>query len=527
MGENQRFFLAVILSFIFVFLYTSWLAKEHRSHNVVASSSSESEPVQARVQGETQLVETPRLGLVDISSDLLKLTVSPTGGFVKSVELLKFKKAVEGPENVKLFNSEYYPGFLSLVFKDTVDFSVSYSLNLRETSNFKELELSGEISGAPVLKKLRFSRNSYLLDVEVVSSQPFSVAVPVLLINGTSRLNLRSLFKIDSLGKVSRLRFETFQENLHFSDFKMIGFDDLYFANVSVFEGAKNKAIYDRNLQALLIPASGRLSFKVFWGPKELHLLESYGQDFKKLIDLGFFAILAEPILRFLLWLGDLLKNYGLAIVLMTIIIRLLLYPLNSISYKAMQKLKEIQPELEELKAKYKDDPQALNRELILFYQKKGVNPLKGCLPILLQLPIFFGLFSALHHAIELRYSTFFGWIKDLSSPDYIYIFSFPVPLLTLILGATLIWQHKITPIQVSDPDQERVLKLMPYIFIVMLIIVPLPAGNLVYWLVSNILSIGQQLVMQRSGLKINPFWINLALGCAIFLISGLLVWLF
>jgi YidC/Oxa1 family membrane protein insertase len=307
----------------------------------------------------------------------------------------------------------------------------------------------------------------------------------------------------------------------------MIGFDDLYFANVSVFEGAKNKAIYDRNLQALLIPASGRLSFKVFWGPKELHLLESYGQDFKKLIDLGFFAILAEPILRFLLWLGDLLKNYGLAIVLMTIIIRLLLYPLNSISYKAMQKLKEIQPELEELKAKYKDDPQALNRELILFYQKKGVNPLKGCLPILLQLPIFFGLFSALHHAIELRYSTFFGWIKDLSSPDYIYIFSFPVPLLTLILGATLIWQHKITPIQVSDPDQERVLKLMPYIFIVMLIIVPLPAGNLVYWLVSNILSIGQQLVMQRSGLKISPFWINLALGCVIFLMSGLLVWLF
>ncbi len=147
MGENQRFFLAFILSFIFVVFYTSWLAKEHRSHNVVTSSSPESEPVQARVQGETQLVETPRLGLVDISSDILKLTVSPTGGFVKSVELLKFKKAVEGPENVKLFNSEYYPGFLSLVFKDTVDFSVSYSLNLRRPQ-FQELELSSEISGA-------------------------------------------------------------------------------------------------------------------------------------------------------------------------------------------------------------------------------------------------------------------------------------------------------------------------------------------------------------------------------------------
>jgi len=527
MGENQRFFLAFVLSFIFVFLYTSWLAKENASHNVSASSSSESEPVQARVEGDTHQVETPTHGLVDISSDLLQLTVSPTGGFVKSVELLKFKKSVESSERVKLFNTEIYPGFLSLVFKDSVDFSVSYSLNSRETENFKELELLGEVSGAPVLKKLRFSRNSYLLDVEVVSNQPFSVAVPVLLMNGSSRFNARSVFKIDSLGKVSRTQLEDAQEDLHFSDFKMIGFDDLYFANVSVFEVAKNKAIYDKNFQALLIPASGRLSFKVFWGPKELRLLESHGQDFKKLIDLGFFAILAEPILRFLLWLGDLLKNYGLAIVLMTIIFRLVLYPLNSISYKAMQKLKEIQPELEELKAKYKDDPQALNRELILFYQKKGVNPLKGCLPILLQLPIFFGLFSALLHAIELRHSTFFGWIKDLSSPDYIYIFSFPVPLLTLILGATLIWQHKITPMQVSDPDQERVLKLMPYIFIVMLIIVPLPAGNLVYWLVSNILSIGQQLVMQRSGLKINPFWINLALGCAIFFISWLIVWLF
>ena len=246
------------------------------------------------------------------------------------------------------------------------------------------------------------------------------------------------------------------------------------------------------------------ISSDLYFGPKSIPILKEVGRELHKVVNFGMFDILAKPCLSLMRFIYDFIPNYGAAIILMTILIKILLWPLGSKSYKSMAEMRKIQPLLTEMREKYKNDKQKLNQEMMNLYKAYKINPLGGCLPMILQIPVFFALYRMLYEAIELRHAPFFGWIQDLAAPDR--LFSFPVtipymeppygiPVLTILMGASMFLQQKMTPVM-GDASQQKVMMLMPIIFTV--IFINFSAGLVLYWLVNNIISIGQQYYIQK-----------------------------
>jgi len=244
--------------------------------------------------------------------------------------------------------------------------------------------------------------------------------------------------------------------------------------------------------------------FTFYMGPKSLKVLGQYDNSFKNAINFGFFNILAKPLLITMNIIHDYIPNYGVAIILLTVLIKLIFWPLGTKSYKSMNKMKKVQPLMTELRQKYKDDKQRMNKEVMALYKTYKVNPASGCLPMLVQMPIFFALYRMLYQAIELRHAPFVAWITDLSAPDRLFEFSFTIPMmqaphglpmLTLIMGASFLLQQKMTP-ATGDPMQAKMMMLMP-IFMTVLFI-NFPAGLVLYMFVNNIISMGQQYYIQK-----------------------------
>jgi YidC/Oxa1 family membrane protein insertase len=223
--------------------------------------------------------------------------------------------------------------------------------------------------------------------------------------------------------------------------------------------------------------------------------------NLERALDFGWFTFLAKPLLVFLKWLYNYFHNYGIAIIILTVIIKILFWPLTHKSYKSMQVMKKIQPKMAQIREKYKDDREKLNQELMMLYRTYKVNPLGGCLPMVLQIPVFFALYRMLYGAIELRHQPFWLWINDLTAPDRLNVgFDIPylggLPVLTLLMGASMFIQQKMTPTS-GDPRQEKMMLMMPVIFTVFFI--NFPSGLVLYWLVNNVLSIVQQYWINRT----------------------------
>ncbi len=231
------------------------------------------------------------------------------------------------------------------------------------------------------------------------------------------------------------------------------------------------------------------LRFVGFAGPKELEILQEVGHDLEQAIDFGWFALIARPLLWVIKFFYTFLGNYGLSIILVTVIIKMLFWPLTQKSYKAMKDMQRLQPEMQKLREKFKNDKERLNRELMSFYKDHRVNPLGGCLPMVVQIPVFFALYKVLLFAIELRHAPFAFWITDLSAKDPYYI-------TPLIMGATMFIQQKMTP-TTMDPAQAKIFMIMPVVFTVLFL--NFPSGLVLYWLVNNILTIAQQMLVNRT----------------------------
>ena len=245
--------------------------------------------------------------------------------------------------------------------------------------------------------------------------------------------------------------------------------------------------IQDSPLIALQMKPGGN-SFIVYAGPKEYNRLQDLNVGLEHIIDFGFFSILARPLFWILKFFYKFLGNYGWAIVLLTIIVRVPFIPLINKSQKSMKKMQELQPKLTELKEKYKNDPQKMQKETLGIYKKYKVNPMGGCLPMLLQIPVFFALYKVLMIAIELRGAPFMLWVTDLSVKDPYYI-------LPIVMGVTMVIQQKMTPTSL-DPKQNKLMMLMPVIFTFMFL--NFASGLVLYWLVNNVLSIIQQYITNK-----------------------------
>lgn len=227
----------------------------------------------------------------------------------------------------------------------------------------------------------------------------------------------------------------------------------------------------------------------LYLGPKEISILSKQGSKLEKCIDFGWFDIVAKPLLIAMDFFYRFCGNYGIAIILITLIIKILFWPLTHKSYQSMKDMQKLQPEMAKLKEKYKDKKEDLNREVMALYKKYNVNPLGGCLPIILQIPVFIALYRVLQDSIELRHANFISfWINDLSSLD-------PTYISPLLMGASMFYQQKMTPSS-ADPAQAKMMLMMPVIFTFMFL--SFPSGLVLYWLVNNVLSIAQQLYINK-----------------------------
>ncbi len=287
-------------------------------------------------------------------------------------------------------------------------------------------------------------------------------------------------------------------------DVRWFGFEDKYFLQAIIEKSVSNATVTIRRTDAknvAVVYTAGQTAAQpgtaltndrmLFVGPKEIKPLKAVGYELNKALDFGFFAVIPKPLLIAMNWIDSFTRSYGWAIIILTIIIKIVLYPLTLKSFKSMKELQKIQPLMKEVQQKYKGDKQKLNQELMKLYSEHKINPMGGCLPMLLQIPILFALYKVFYQAIELRHTPFHivgTWLPDLSAMDPYYI----TPVL---MGASQFVMQKMTP-TAGDPMQQKMMLIMPVIFTFMFL--SFPSGLVIYWLISNVLSIAQQAYINR-----------------------------
>ncbi len=311
-----------------------------------------------------------------------------------------------------------------------------------------------------------------------------------------------------------------------------IGFSDKYWLtalipdqqaslNFKFSEVGSQDALYQAgyiNEQSQLVAVGATLAFgsKLFAGAKKVTLLDSYGETlglekFDRAIDFGWFYFLTKPFFYAINWLNSLLGNFGLAVIAFTVVVKIFFFPLANKSYRSMGKMRLVSPKIQQIRERHADDRTAMNREMMDLYKKEKINPAAGCLPVLLQIPVFFALYKVLFVTIEMRHAPFFGWITDLSAPDPTSIFNvfgllpfgvdFLPPFLQLgawpiMMGLSMFFQMRLNP-PPPDPVQARIFQFMPLIFTFLL--ATFPAGLVIYWTWNNLLSMAQQWYIMRT----------------------------
>jgi len=461
-------------------------------------------PAATRVVEDLTTVETP----------LFKGTFTSIGGGIKSFELKRFRSALKADSPVEDIGQTVAKGnsfktrITSNGVSEFVVFKPSSSGLVLRDGEEGELTYSGTTSsGLRVEKKYIFTAGSYIVQTELnfenAAAHPFGGRAEITLesnLAGKDKFGYHTGPIVDTKEKLLR-QSEKEPQASGSQKLKWLGIEDKYFLSAIIpktdIQTSWLAEIPATNASSVVLQvpfnlASGaRAAFKynTFLGPKEYDLLVKQKNGLEEAIEFGWFGFMAKPLLVVLNFFERYLGNYGLAIILITVIIKIIFYPLTKHSLKSMKEMQKIQPQLAALKEKYKDNKEKLNKEMMELYKRYKINPVGGCLPMILQIPVFIALYEVLYVAIELRHAPLFLWIHDLSDKDPYYI-------TPVIMGATMFIQQKMTPSTV-DPSQAKIMLIMPIIFTFMFL--NFPAGLVVYWLINNVLSIAQQYYIQRS----------------------------
>ncbi len=474
----------------------------------------------------------PKTGeLLTLKNDVLELDIDTLGGVVSKARLLKHLEEDKSP--VLLFDRsnerQYFArtGLVSGSGAELPNHTQVFAATKNQANN--SITLIAEKNGVRLEKTYTLDKGSYVVEakhtIKNISAQNLDATLYAELVRDGGKPSFK--------GKVEESSFySTFTGPAVYTDaekFHKIDFSDIekgkskvpstqpagdtawvamvqhYFVSAWVPPATYSKDLYveklDKNqfrvgvkskLDALSIGQEKVETFKLFVGPQEERVLESVAPGLELVKDYGWLTILAKPIFWLLEKIHALVNNWGWAIILLTIFIKLVFFPLSAASYKSMARMKEVQPRLLEMKERYKGEPQKLNQAMMEMYRKEKINPLGGCFPVLIQIPVFIALYWVLLASVEMRAAPWLGWIQDLSKPDTLFgvWFGAPIGLLPILMAISMFIQTKLNPTP-PDPVQAKLMMLMPIVFSFMFFF--FPAGLVLYWVVNNILSIAQQ----------------------------------
>jgi len=547
--DTQRLVLLFIFGFSVLMLWEAW-QKEMRPKPVPAApAAQQGVPTPQQMPATAPASGTPVTGkpaapfaavpgdgaalakgqTVRVRTDLIVAEIDTLGGTLKRLELIKHKDSADPSKNFVLFGPEHQyeaqsgltgeggPNHRTLWRTQSLDYALAAGKDAVEV----RLSTTGR-DGASVDKLYTFHRDSYVIDISLEIRNPGPAAVaPFAYLqfthDGKPAADANTLAQ--SFGAQSFIGFAVYTaekafEKIHPSDIDKGKIDaqkraengwlsmvQHYFVSAALVpdkvarEYAFEKRADGTYVGRVLVPvapiaagASARLTLPLYAGPQEQRRLKAAAPGLDLVVDYGWLTIIAWPLFWLLEKLHDLTGNWGVAIILLTVLIKLIFFPLSAASYKSMAKMKLVTPRLTKIREMYGHDRQKMNQAMMELYKTEKINPLGGCFPILVQIPVFIALYWVLLGAIELRHAPFILWIKDLSALDPYYV-------LPILMTATMVLQTRMNPVP-PDPVQAKVMQFMPFVFSIFFFF--FPAGLVLYWLVNNILSILQQWQIQR-----------------------------
>ncbi len=538
--EQARLLIAIAISFLVFFLWSVFFAppapvqRPEQTAERAPAIYQETEPTMRetpeRGPADTVGLEPGRTARrITVDTPLFRMTLSETGAAVVSMVLKEYRETMAADSPNKELVSEELPLGTALTYfegsgirgLERALYSATQAPDIIHVAgqavDVRFVHENGE--GIRIEKTYRFFPDTYLVDISVNienrTTRPLDGTLKMALRNygndfqgqmgfqGPSGLvnNRLEQVKLKNIAEASPV-----QGALHW-----VAIEKQYFMDSLIKRESRDAQMIMESSNTLLenqyaipnvaIAPGGReiFDFSLFMGPRSLSVLRSAGHNLDRAINFGWVDFIAKPCLWFMNFIHGIVPNYGVAIIILTIVTRLLFWPLAQISYKSMNEMRKLQPLMQEIREKHKDDKTRINQETMALYRTYKINPLGGCLPMIVQLPVFFALYRMLYQSIELRHAPFFGWINDLSAPDRLFQFGFSIPfmqepygipVLTLIMGASMFLQMKMSPAP-GDPLQAKMMMLMPVVFT--FIFINFPSGLVLYWLVSNMVSIAQQ----------------------------------
>ena len=543
--DTRRLILFFIFSFSLVMLWDAWQKFQIKQNPPPATARQGVAVKDAAIPQPSQPLPVPAVpgvapvapvapvavpgagvvGKVTVRTDVLVAEIAAEGGDLRYLELLQQKDAADKNRNFVLLGNEHryfaQTGLLAQgielpTHKTMFEFAPG-TRELKDGEAKLKVRLETTLGSVKVAKIYTFSRGSYAVDVsyEITNgtAAPIAPSAYLQLLRDNKAPAGESQFLMTYTGPA----FYTDTEKFHKFDFSdaekgksvpvkpagdgWVGMIQHYFAAAWLPQGGATREFYSKKVAenlftaGVIVPigtiavgATGAFDAKLYAGPQDQDRLKELAPGLELVVDYGWLTIIAQPMFWLLKWLHAALGNWGLAIIALTVIIKAVFFPLSAASYKSMARMKKVTPRMTQIRERYGNDRTKMNQAMMELYKEEKINPLGGCLPIVIQIPVFIALYWTLLASVEMRHAPFYGWITDLSAPDPYYI-------LPIIMAVSMFVQTRMNPTP-PDPIQAKMMMIMPVVFSVFFFF--FPAGLVLYWVVNNILSIAQQWQITR-----------------------------
>lgn len=552
--DLQRIVAFVVFSFSLLMLWNAWQDYNHPKPAVTAQAPGQPAanpalptPGQALQVGQPAAPASGQAAVgvrAVVKTDVMTATIDANGGDIRELVLPAYRQDTDRTQPFKLLEEKagrnYFAqsGFIGqgLVNHKTVFELVPGEYDLKPGQDSVKLSMKATVGTAEVVKTYTFTRGSYVIGIEYsvrnagtapVQGFPYyQMARHGQAPEGGSSFvyTFTGPAMYTEEGKFQKIKFDDIAkgkgEHVKAAPDGWIGMIQHHFVTAWLppANDHDKREFYTRDIgngeysAGLILPAlqvapgeTKTTAMRLYAGPQDQEKLKALAPGLEHVVDYGWLTVLAYPLFVLLNWLENLVHNWGVAIILLTVLIKGAFYPLSAASYKSMAQMRKLAPRLQHLKERYGDDRQKLHEQMMKVYQEEKINPLGGCLPIVVQIPVFIALYWVLMGAVELRQAPFALWITDLSAPDTLFGvvpgINMPIGLLPIVMAATMFIQQKLSPTP-PDPVQAKVMMFMPIAFSVFFFF--FPAGLVLYWLVNNLLSILQQWrinqVIERAG---------------------------